>query len=77
MNTRTIIFAKFTIRQKDSLTHTKFIILGEESPFPRDNFDLALSWTRAGLLAPYTTALLEHLATAFPSDPETTEGVPT
>lgn len=39
------------IRQKDNLTHTIFIVQPGGRCFPEDNFQIAMGWYEAGLLA--------------------------
>jgi len=52
MNTDlTIKITEIMVRQKDSLTHTKFMLLPGGKTFPEDNFNLAKEWMEQGLLS--------------------------
>jgi len=52
---------EITIRQKDSIIHTKFIIAGSGEPFPEDNFDIAVEWMTQGLLDDQTCSILKKI----------------
>lgn len=50
MATKTIVLTELTVRQKNSNTHTKFMLTPSGTPFPQDNFSMALEWGKQGLL---------------------------
>lgn len=48
-----------TIRQKDSNTHTKFLILPGGGAFPEYNFQIAKEWYDQGLLDESSSVLIK------------------
>jgi hypothetical protein len=48
---KTISMLSVTVRQQNSITHTKFVITPAGKPFPAENFDMACVWANAGLLS--------------------------
>ena len=50
-----------TIRQKDSGTHTKFLVLPDGGAFSEYNFEIAKKWYDQGLLDESSATLIEAM----------------
>jgi hypothetical protein len=57
----TIEMIAITVRQKDSITHTKFILTKKGNPFPIENFNLTKEWMEQGLLGDEAAALIKKI----------------
>jgi len=57
----TIEMTEITVRQKNSITHTKFILTPKGNPFPIENFNLAKEWMGQGLLGAEAAAFIKRL----------------
>ena len=61
MKKMTVELISVTIRQKESNTHTKFILTAIGKPFPKDNFNLAKRWMEQGLLDDESSAFVRKI----------------
>jgi hypothetical protein len=57
----TLSFLAVTIRQKESNTHTNFLLTSSGAPFPEENYNLAREWMEQGLLDDECTAFIKTI----------------
>ena len=53
---------EITIRQKDSKTHTRFIIMRKGEVFGEEKFRLAKKWREQGLLGEKAASLIDRIS---------------
>jgi len=56
-----IEMTEITIRQKNSITHTKFILTPNGNTFPIENFNLAKDWMENGLLSDKAAGFIKQI----------------
>jgi len=56
-----LIIREITVYQKDSCTHTKFLLLQNGKVFGEENFALAKEWRDQGLLGKRAAALIDKI----------------
>jgi hypothetical protein len=52
---------EITIRQKDSINHTKFYITSSGRPVPEANFKIAVAWMEFGQLDDQNNSLMREI----------------
>jgi hypothetical protein len=60
------VVVEVTVRQKEGVTHTKFMLIDGLHPFPRSNFEMAQQWREQGLLDDKVAELVRVMTEGTP-----------
>ena len=60
------VVSEVTVRQKDGITHTKFLLLDGLHPFPRSNFEMTRKWREEGLLDEKVAEVIRVITDGIP-----------